>query len=251
MRSLIAIPRTTVTLLSGVLATLICGSAIIVVGRIPAARGLVEKFIHAWAMAWMVPAGCRLEVIGREKVATSKSYVVVANHLSNFDVMVCFKALPVPIRYLAKKELFSIPLLATAMRSIGIVEVDRQARSAAIESVNQQSSKVIQHGDSLIIYPEGTRSRDGTLRTFKKGAFTMAVAAGMPVLPVTIHGTYEMWKPGGKTIRPGHVTVIIDDAIPTEGLGREDVDDLRNRVRAVIEARFDQLRGGQVESTQS
>ncbi len=242
MRALTALPRTLVTLLSGFVATVVCGSLVIVLGRIPRARTLTEKVIRAWSAAWLVPAGCELEVVGREKVDTTRSYVVVANHLSNLDVMVCFQAIPLPIRYLAKKELFSIPLLATAMRSIGIVEVDRQARSAAIESVNQQSSRVIQHGDSLIIYPEGTRSRDGDLKPFKKGAFTMAVAAGMAVVPVTIHGTWEMWRPGGKTIRRGKVTVVIDDPLPTDGMQREDVEALRKQVREIIEGRFDALR---------
>lgn len=241
MSRLAVIPRTVLTLVSGVLATVLCGTMLLIVTRWRYDPKLIDRIVGAWASAWLSPAGAKVEVTGRENVDPDSSYVVVANHLSNFDVMVCFKALPLPIRYLAKKELFSIPILAPAMRSIGIVEVDRQARGAAIESVNIQSARVIERGDSLIIYPEGTRSRDGKIKTFKKGAFTMAVGAAMPILPVTIHGTWEMWRPGGKTIRPGRVRVIIDPPIPTAGLDREETEALRHQVSDLIGRRFTEL----------
>lgn len=242
MRSLAAIPRTFITLLSGVVATIAITSIIIVIAWFKPNSPLIERLIGAWSNAWLVPAGCSLEVSGSEHIDRRVSYVVVANHLSNFDVMVCFLAIPLPIRYLAKKELFKIPLLTTAMRSIGIVEVDRQARGANIESVNAQAARTIAFGDSLIIYPEGTRSRSGNLQPFRKGAFTMAAAAGMPVLPVTIHGTWEMWQPGKKTIRPGVVRVVIDPPIETTGLDREGVERLRADTRELISQRFEQLR---------
>lgn len=242
MRSLAAIPRTLITLLSGLVATIaICATVIVIAWSKPNSP-LIDRLVKAWSSAWLVPAGCRLEVRGSENVDRTVSHVVVANHLSNFDVMVCFRAIPLPIRYLAKKELFKIPLLSTAMRSIGIVEVDRQARGAAIESVNAQSARTIALGDSLIIYPEGTRSRSGDLQPFKKGAFTMAAAAGMPIIPVTIHGTWEMWQPGKKTIRPGVVRVVIDPPIETVGLDRDGVERLRADTRQLISDRFEELR---------
>ncbi len=241
MRAIIAVPRTLLTLLSGLLSTGFIAIAVIAYSRVRPDGHFIESLIKAWARSWLVPAGCELTISGTENVDPTHSYVVVANHVSNFDVMVCFQALPIPIRYLAKKELFAIPLLRTAMKAIGIVEVDRQAKGAAIDSVNFQSSQVIARGHSLIIYPEGTRSRNGELRTFKKGAFTMAVAAGMPILPVTIKGTWEMWQPGAMTIRPGRVDVMIDTPIPTEGLGRGDIDRLRSETHALIESRLREM----------
>ena len=131
---------------------------------------------------------------------------------------------PCPIRFLAKKELFRIPILAPAMRAIGIVEVDRSARSAIHEQVNRQARELVASGRSLIIYPEGTRSRDGELRPFKKGAFTMAVAGGIPILPVTIAGTYRAWPPGQLLVPGGRtITAVIDPPIETAGMKREDV----------------------------
>jgi 1-acyl-sn-glycerol-3-phosphate acyltransferase len=160
---------------------------------------------------------------------------VVANHVSNLDVMACFAAIPLPIRYLAKKELFNVPILAQAMRAVGIVEVDRSGRAAAIASVNRQSQPVIERGHSLIIYPEGTRSYHGELQPFKKGAFRWHRPPDMPILPVAIHGTWEAWKPNSPWIRGNsHITVIIEKPIETDGLDPSEIDDLRTRTHALI-----------------
>ncbi|MDH3517397.1 MAG: 1-acyl-sn-glycerol-3-phosphate acyltransferase [Acidimicrobiia bacterium] len=242
MRTLKALPRTILTLLSGLVATLIYAPLAWIVGHRDPSSRTVDKIVRSWAQVWLRAGGVRMIVTGADKVDTSVSHVVVANHLSNFDIMVCFAAIPLPIRYLAKKELFKIPILAPAMRAIGIVEVDRQARSAALASINEQSARVIERGHSLIIYPEGTRSRSSDIAPFKKGAFTMAVTAGMPVLPVTIHGAWEAWKPESLMVYGGTVHVVFDEAIPTVGLGRSDVDGLRDRAFALIDGNYTRLR---------
>lgn len=242
--------RTAATLLSGLVGTILMGVAATVVGHLRPTSPLVQRIIVGWSRSWLVPAGVSIEVRGAERVDTDRSYVVVANHLSNMDIMVCFVAVPVPVRYLAKKELFRIPLLAQAMRAIGIVEVDRQHRGAAtIYSVNRQSRMVTERGLSLIIYPEGTRSRQGVLQPFKKGAFTIAVESGLPVLPVTVHGTHQVWRPGSPWIRRGTVTVVIDEPIETAGMTRSDVSSLRDRVHAQVAGHLAQL--GERELDQS
>lgn len=195
----------------------------------------IEKTIQWWADRWLNAARCTLEVRGVEHVDTSRSYVVVANHVSNLDVVACFAAIPLPIRYLAKKELFNIPVLAQAMRAVGIIEVDRSGRAAAIASVNRQSQPVIERGHSLIIYPEGTRSYHGELQPFKKGAFAMAAAARMPIVPVAIHGTWEAWKPHSPWIRGNtHITVTIHEPIETESLSPAELDTLRLHTHTLI-----------------
>lgn len=228
--------------MSGLIGTVAMGIAATVVGHLLPTSPLVQRIIEAWSRAWLIPAGVRIEVTGAEHVDTGRSYIVVANHLSNMDIMVCFVAVPVPVRYLAKKELFRIPLLSQAMRAIGIVEVDRRHRGiATIDAVNRQSRTVMERGLSLIVYPEGTRSRDGRLQSFKKGAFTMAIESGLPVLPVTIHGSRQVWPPGSRWIRPGEVNVIIDPPIETNGLIRADAAGLRDRVQSTVSANLDGL----------
>lgn len=233
---LLAIPRTVLTLTVGFLATLVFGLAVIVTARLKPDSAAIEKFIGMWARSWLIASGTKLTVEGADRLDRSRSYVVVANHLSNFDIMVCFAAIPLPIRYLAKKELFRVPILASAMRAAGMVEVDRQARSLALNSINIQADAVVERGLSLIIYPEGTRSRSGELQPFKKGAFTMAVMNQMPILPVTIHGTRQVWVPERALIYGGKVQVVIGEPIEVAGKTRADVDDLRDEARATIEA---------------
>ena len=189
----------------------------------------------------MLTASVDLTVMGSENVDPQRSYVVVANHESNLDIMACFLAIPLPIRFLAKRELFRVPILASAMRAIGIIEVDRQARLAVHEQVNSQARQLVAAGRSVIVYPEGTRTRHGNLGSFKKGAFTMAIATQLPILPVTIRGTRGIWPPGSWLIRSGSITVAIDPAVETSGLNRTSTNQLRDDVHAVIEKRLELL----------
>ena len=244
MRLLQTLVRTVLTLSLGVLSTLIAGPVVIVIARINPHNPAIEHIARAWSRLWLAASGCPLDVQGAELVDRSRSYVVVANHISVLDIMACFLAVPVPIRFLAKKELFRIPVLAPAMRAIGIVEVDRSAHSVIHEQVNRQARELVASGRSLIIYPEGTRSRDGELRLFKKGAFTMAIAGGIPVLPLTIAGTYRAWPPGRLLVNGGRtITAVIEPPIETSGMSRHDVTALAEAARTIIEKRYLELGG--------
>jgi 1-acyl-sn-glycerol-3-phosphate acyltransferase len=234
MRRVLAPFRTALTLVVGVAVTLFFAPVVIVLARIKPTTPLIEACARAWSRTWLWAAGCSLEINGSEYVDRDRSHVVVANHLSVLDIMVCFLAVPLPIRFLAKKELFAVPILAPAMRSIGIVEVDREARSLVHEKVNRQAKALVASGRSLIIYPEGTRSRDGSLRAFKKGAFTMAIAGGIPVLPVTVSGTYQAWPPGKLWVFGGQLRADIHPPIETKDMGRDDTTRLAEQARSAI-----------------
>lgn len=242
MRNVLAPVRTVLTLATGFIATLIAAPTVIIIARFRPTSRIVDRIARVWSRLWLAAAGSTIDVEGQELVDRSRSHIVVANHLSVLDIMACFVAVPLPIRFLAKKELFSVPILASAMRAIGIVEVDRGARSAIHEQVNQQARQLVASGRSVIIYPEGTRSRNGELRPFKKGAFTMAIAGGIPVLPVTIAGTFEAWPAGKLWIRGGPIKVGIDAPVETVGLTREDTSRLTEQVYQTIEKRYPDLR---------
>jgi len=235
--------RTIVTWVAGVFATIVGAISVMVLAFINPTSPRIESVIHWWSRVWLKASATRVTVEGSENIDPDQSYVVVANHLSTLDIMVCFLAVPLPIRYLAKKELFRIPLLAQGMRSVGIIEVDRAARAAIHTSVNRQAKDLIEHNRSLIIYAEGTRPRDGVMKRFKKGAFTMAIGSQLPILPLSIHGTYEAAVPGKPWFRGGPVTAIIDEAIPTAGMTQADADSLRDRVREIIAKRVSELGG--------
>jgi 1-acyl-sn-glycerol-3-phosphate acyltransferase len=138
------------------------------------------------------------------------------------------------VRFLAKAELFKIPLFAQAMRRIGIVETDRAAHTAAHRKINQQVAVVVERGLSLVIYPEGTRSRDGSVRPLKKGAFRIAIDNEMLVVPIATAGLHGAWPPGKMLVRGGRARMVIHEPIPTASMTSADIDDLRDRVGAVI-----------------
>lgn len=243
MHWFVTVPRTILTWTVGVIATIIGAFLVVVIALINDTSPWIERVIWGWSRAWLIASGTKLEIEGQENVDPSQSYVVVANHLSSLDIMACFLAVRLPIRYLAKKELFRVPILAQGMRAVGIIEVDRDARSAIHAEVNRQAKDLIAKKRSLIIYAEGTRPRNGLMRPFKKGAFTMAIAAGLPILPLSIHGSYEAFTPGQPWVRGGTIRVVVDPAISTEGMGQADVTALRDRVQDLIANRVTSMGG--------
>ena len=245
MRWLLIIPRTFLTCAVGIIATILGAVSVIILALINDTSPWIERVIRTWSRAWLWASGAKLTVEGVEHVDDQRSYVVVANHLSTLDIMACFLAVRLPIRYLAKTELFKIPVLAQGMRAAGIIEVDREARGAIHQKVNRQAKELIDKKRSLIIYAEGTRPRDGSLKPFKKGAFTMAISSGLPVLPVTIHGTYEAFPPGQVWVRGGPVRVVIDPPIETSDLSLSDTTPLRDQTYALISERVREM-GGRV-----
>ena len=245
MRWVVLVVRSLATWVIGALATIVGALSVMAIATVDDTSPMIDKVIRSWARTWFTVSGTELAVRGQEHIDPEGSYVVVANHLSTLDIMACLLAVPLPIRFLAKKELFRIPILAQGMRAIGIVEVDREGRSAIHASVNRQADDLIEKKRSLIIYAEGTRPRDGVMRPFKKGAFTMAITTGLPVLPVSIHGSYEAAKPGRPSFNGGRIEVIIDPPAPTAHLKRSDAGVLRDQVYDVISTRVREL-GGQV-----
>jgi 1-acyl-sn-glycerol-3-phosphate acyltransferase len=243
MRLFIDVPRTIMTVVAGVTATIVAVASIAVMVVINDSSPLIETIIRVWSRVWLAASGTKLEVDGAENIDPKRSYVVVANHLSTLDIMACLLAVPLPIRFLAKKELFRVPVLAQGMRMVGIIEVDREARGAVHSEVNRQSRELIEKGRSLIIYAEGTRPRNGVMKPFKKGAFTMAIRSGLPVLPLSIHGSYEAWPPGTPLVRGGVIRVVLDKPVETEGMSTSDTGDLRDQVREVIAGRVEALGG--------
>lgn len=234
MRWVLIVVRTVLTWMVGFFATVIGALLALIISLAKDTSPLVERVIRTWSRSWLIAAGVKLQVEGRENVDPDRSYMVVANHQSGLDIMACFLAVPVPIRFLAKKELFRVPFLAMGMRAVGIIEVDREARGAIHQQVNRQARELIEKKRSVIIFPEGTRPRDGVMRPFKKGAFTMAIGIGLPILPVSIRGTYQAWRPGSPWIKGGPVRVMIHRSIETAGLGQGDTGVLRDQSYQVI-----------------
>jgi 1-acyl-sn-glycerol-3-phosphate acyltransferase len=224
--------RTVPAFITGVLATLAAALVVLCRGPARADSAATDRIVRWWAAVWLRAAGARVVIHGLEHVRPGTAYVVVSNHQSNLDPMVHLRVLPPGMRVLAKREMFQIWLLGPAMRAIGMIEVDRG--SPDFGQIDQAAARSLAAGRSLLVFPEGTTSPDGTIGQFKEGAFIIAVTSQAPVLPVTIDGTRRIWPPGRTAIRGGQVRVVIANPLPTCGLTHHDVPGLRDQTRNVI-----------------
>lgn len=241
----VAIIRTPFTLLVGLLATGLAALGVILVSLARPTSPWIDRIARSWARIILWAGAVRLTVMGAENADPAVSYVVVSNHQSTFDIMCHFVALPVPIRFLAKQELFKVPLLGGALRSMAMVPVDRHSRRPVYEEVEHNAAATIARGNSVIVYPEGTRTRDGELLPFKSGAFHIALRTGLPVLPTTVDGSFDAWLPRAKVIKGGNVTLVIGEPVPTAGRSVKDAPALREQVRSGIEQTLKELRAGE------
>lgn len=200
----------------------------------------IEEFVTLPATAvvraglWV--GGVRVEVVGRDRVDPDRVYVYTPNHQSLLDACIVWLTLGTPRRrigFLVKTELERVPIFGYGIKQIGMIPVERGNQERAVASAQRATTK-LESGRSYAVYPEGTRTRDGSLRPFKKGAFRMAIDAGVPVVPVTIDGAFRAMPPGAIRVENVPVRIVIHDPIPTAGLGPEDVPALMEQVRDVI-----------------
>jgi 1-acyl-sn-glycerol-3-phosphate acyltransferase len=189
--------------------------------------------VGAWGCRFAVwLAGVRLEVQGREKIPTGQAVVFMPNHQSNCDPPAVISILP-RVRVLVKKEFCRTPLLGRAMLLVGFIPVDRKNRERAIEAI-EEGAKSLAAGHSFMVFPEGTRSRDGRLQPFKKGAFVMAMKAQVPIIPISLSGSSRIMQKGRFAIRPGLVRITVHDAVPTAGYVPANRSQLMERVRQAV-----------------
>ena len=177
--------------------------------------------------------GVRVRSVGLDNLDQARTYIFMSNHVSNLDPPIITPLIPKRTSVMVKKELLSYPILGRAMRMGSMVPVDRGNRDAGIESV-RAARQVVQQGLNMTIYVEGKRSFDGKLLPFKKGPFYLALECGVPVVPITIIGTYDVMPKGRFAIKPGTVTVKFHPPIEPEDFGSREC--LMEKVRAVIDS---------------
>jgi 1-acyl-sn-glycerol-3-phosphate acyltransferase len=189
---------------------------------------------RGWARfnCFITPMG--VHVVGRENIVAHQSYVVVANHQSSFDIFVLWGFLGIDTRWVMKKELRKVPLFGLAGKLGGNIYIDRSDKKGAYENL-KEARRILVNGVSLIMLPEGTRSRDGTLREFKKGAFVMSIDLGLPLLPVSIVDTKYILPAGTYDLSPGRATLVVHEPVSGEGYDEGNLDDLISKVRGVIQ----------------
>lgn len=215
---------------------------IIVVGLPIIAYSLISHtsdVLYRWGKwgigASMRIAGVRVRTEGVENIPAGVC-VFAANHVSNLDPPAALMGVPRRISYLAKKEVFRYPVIRTALRLGKIVPVDRENREEAIASIDHAVGILLEDGISFFVFPEGHRSRDGSLKAFKKGTFVMAIQAGVPVVPVSILGSLERMPKGRLSIVPGEILLRFGAPIESKGYEVDEREELLERVRAAVAA---------------
>ena len=219
-------------------ATLILGLAVILFCPLDPTGKLYPLLARSWSRVLFLAAGVRLEVDGLDRLRRDGPVVLVSNHTSLFDPPALLLAIPRPIHFIAKRSLFFVPLFGQAIWAAGMIPIDRGDRGRAVASMDRAAERV-RRGASVLVFAEGTRSRDGQLKTFKKGAFILAIQAGVPVQPLAITGSREVLPKGHWFGRPGTITVRILDPVSTAGLTFNDRDDLRDIVAAQLQEVLD------------
>jgi 1-acyl-sn-glycerol-3-phosphate acyltransferase len=244
VRTLTAIFRTFVFIPLFFLYTLMRATQVIFIGKQNRNSPKIERIIQTWSALFLRIPPIEISVKGAERVDPAQRYVVVSNHTSNFDIPVLFRSIPTPIRFLAKKELYKIPLLGPGMDAAGIVKVDRGGARSTREAINTAARETYRRGYSLMVFAEGTRSRTGDMADFHKGAARLAMDNGADLLPVVISGTFDVNPPGSIFIYPGQVRVTILDPIRTADYTVRDITpltvELRERMNTVYEALRDE-----------
>jgi 1-acyl-sn-glycerol-3-phosphate acyltransferase len=231
--------RSSVAYLLIILYILVAGPLGLFFGAVLRWKGGLYALGHVGVGMALALCGIRYRVTGRENIPYGTAVVFCANHESNVDPPVLFRALHRQLHILYKAELRSVPLMRTVLDVGGYVAVDRFDRDQAMRSLAQGAAS-LRAGNSFLIFPEGTRSRTGQLLPFKKGGFIMAITAGVPVVPVAITGGRNAMRKGSAFVRPVHVGVRIGRPVPTAGLTLDDRDELVARVRGEVQNLLDQ-----------
>ena len=200
-----------------ILATAVMGSISLVTALWDSDGRQQLAVARVWARILLWCGGVRVKVVGVDKLDPHGSYVVCPNHVSYFDTPVLLSSVPVNFRFLAKQELFSIPFIGGHLKRAGNISVPLEDPRAALQVLTAAGKAMKERGLSMLVFPEGGRSEDGSLQPFKDGAAYLAVKGGVPIVPIAIIGVREILPMHSHHVRPGRVTLRVGDLIYTEG----------------------------------
>ncbi|MFN2384261.1 MAG: lysophospholipid acyltransferase family protein [Gemmatimonadota bacterium] len=195
---------------------------------------LYLRFARIWSRWILASLQIPWTVTGRDRLDPNATYLFMANHQSVFDIFALFVALEHPLRMIAKRVIFAIPILGCSLWMCGFIPINRADRGQAIASL-ERAARRMGAGLSILVFPEGTRGRGGRLAPFKKGGFALALTAGVPIVPVAVVGTDRIMPSGSRRIGRGRISIHIGAPIPVAGRTPTDRDGLMAEVRAALE----------------
>jgi 1-acyl-sn-glycerol-3-phosphate acyltransferase len=211
------------------------------------AENNIHKIANLWAKILLLICNTKVEIIGKENILRGKPQIFMANHQSDFDILIVLAHIPGQFRWLVKKELFHIPVFGAAMKSAGYIEIDRNNREKAMQSLDQAALR-IREGKSIMAFPEGSRSRLGEIKTFKQGTFYLAIKSGVPIVPISIIGSGEIMPKRSLKIKPGKIKLVIDKPVDVKNITLENRQELITIVRNTIIKNYDSWRAEDAEN---
>lgn len=231
--------RSALLVILGVAITGFMSLCAIIFSYVSPGENKIHKIANLWAKILLLIATTKVDVIGGQNILTRGPQIFMANHASDFDILIVLAHIPGQFRWIAKKELFRIPLFGKAMRNAGYIEIDRQHHERALKSIDEAARK-IKEGKSVMTFPEGTRSRDGKIKPFKQGMFYLSLKSGVPIVPISIIGAAEIMPKRSLRVNAGQITMVIDKPIDVRGYTIETRDALIEHVHEVICRNFDE-----------
>jgi 1-acyl-sn-glycerol-3-phosphate acyltransferase len=226
---LIFIPLTFVLALSALICTLFDRTG-----------ALYHRHARLWSRTGLWLAGVNVKVVGAEKVPHDTPVIFMSNHQGNFDILALFMAVPQSFSWLAKEELFRVPVFGHSMARAGYIPLNREGDGRRALKGVETAAAAVKGGRSVVIFPEGTRTADGSLLPFKKGGFLLAGKAGVPIVPVTINGSMQVNPKNRLELYPGTITIRFADPISAAGATGKERDRLMEEVRQAIAAGLEQ-----------
>ena len=196
-----------------------------------------------WSRLVCMLSLCPVKVVGHEKLNKKQSYIFVANHQGAFDIFLLYGYLRQPIKWMMKQSLRNIPLIGKACESAGFIFVDNSSPKAALRSIDEAKKRLV-NGNSVIIFPEGSRTKTGKLAPFKKGAYQLALDLKLPIVPLSINGSYEVMPIHSYLLSPHKIVLTIHDPIDTSPFVSEDVRQLTSNIRTLLSQSKDAIESG-------
>ncbi|MGG7179288.1 lysophospholipid acyltransferase family protein [Clostridium paraputrificum] len=202
-------------------------------GKVDEATEFIHKITHRWAKFIMKISGAKVTVKGLENIPKDQTVVFMANHQSHFDIPLIMSTIDVPKGFIAKKELEKWPGVSTWMKQIRCIFMDRDNLRKSAEAI-VQGINIIKSGYSMVIFPEGTRSKGGDTHDFKGGSFKLATKPKVPIVPITINGTYKLLEQNNSKIKAASVEVIIHPAVDVKNLSKEEINVLPETIENIV-----------------
>jgi 1-acyl-sn-glycerol-3-phosphate acyltransferase len=229
-----------------VIATLVFGFLTLLTYPFDRKGKVIHHYARLWGKVALMANRVKVKIEGMAHLKKEGPYIFMSNHQGSYDIFVLLGHLPFQFKWLAKKELFSIPFFGWTMAAAGYISIDREGTRETVEAMNKAAQK-IQDGMSVVIFPEGSRSSDGSIQEFKKGGFTLAIKSKVPIVPITITGSREIMPKDQWTAASGEIQIRVGHPIETQHCSMKDRKSLMEKVRETISEDFKSISKERIE----